>query len=366
MYSGSMVYHAFGNDTTTGATVKLQRDDFSAFPWGANCHVGAYHAKETITFPTPASANTVMFTLPRYGGQAAIHDTNADGIGDKASGCLQTSVELGAPMIGKGVTLMTTGASTTSRTAASPRGIDIPAGRFTAMHSGVYSLADYGPYAFGILYTDLSNPAATFRNGGGIGNFTWSEETGMAPNIKKRGKVVVTEGPNQFGGTMKMLGTFYTNEGFYYKGHLSVAKYSWLFQYNGAGAVTSGGVVTQPGGTSTPNTIYTTLSGAVYPSHVFGILFSWTTGTVSVTAVHGPFPTVLARNGFDNRDAQGAGEIQMVTPMLTRWVWLSGNYETASIGHLRLNLMPEPQEWMMLGAGLSMLGLLYRSNRRSH
>ncbi len=169
-----------------------------------------------------------------------------------------------------------------------------------------------------------------------------------------------------------MLGSFFSNEGFYYNVHLSVGKYSWLFQYNGAGAVTSGstsmggrGAVTQPGVTSQPNTIYTTLSGAVYPSNVFGIVFSWTTGTVSVTAVHGPFPTVLERRGFDNRTAHGSGEIQLVTPMLTRWVWQHGNYETGSIGQLRINFLPEPQEWLMLVAGLSMLGLLYRSNRRS-
>jgi hypothetical protein len=172
---------------------------------------------------------------------------------------------------------------------------------------------------------------------------------------------------------MQMLGSFFSNEGFYYKAHLSVAKYSWLFQYNGAGAVTSGltsmggrGAVSQPGFTSTPNVIFTTLSGAVNISNAIGLVFSWTTGTVSVTAIHGPFPTVLARNGFDNRNASGVGEIQLVTPMLTRWVWLAGNFETASIGHLNLSLTPEPHEWMMLGAGLSMLGLLYRSNRRSH
>jgi hypothetical protein len=51
--------------------------------------------------------------------------------------------------------------------------------------------------------------------------------------------------------------------------------------------------------------------------------------------------------------------------MLTRWVWLSGNYETGSIGHIKLNFAPEPQEWLMLAAGVSILGLLYRSNRRS-
>ncbi len=56
----------------------------------------------------------------------------------------------------------------------------------------------------------------------------------------------------------------------------------------------------------------------------------------------------------------------MVTPMITRWVWLSGNYETGTIGYLNINFAPEPQEWLMLAAGVSILGLLYRSNRRSH
>jgi hypothetical protein len=35
----------------------------------------------------------------------------------------------------------------------------------------------------------------------------------------------------------------------------------------------------------------------------------------------------------------------------------------ADIGVLKLAFAPEPQEWLMLAAGISMLGLLYRSNR---
>ncbi len=50
--------------------------------------------------------------------------------------------------------------------------------------------------------------------------------------------------------------------------------------------------------------------------------------------------------------------------MLTRWVWFNRNYETADIGVLKLGFAPEPQEWLMLAAGISMLGLLYRSSRR--
>jgi hypothetical protein len=207
------------------------------------------------------------------------------------------------------------------------------------------------------------NEKGTFSEGGGIGDFTWSEMDAAA----NRGKMDVNAGPHQFGGTMRMLGSFFTNAGFYYSAHLSVAKYTWLFQFHGAGGITSiNGQTTQPGLALGTAKIYTTLNGHRNPSKVFGKPLAWTTGTVSLTATHGPFPTVLARHGFDNRDDHGSGEIQMVTPMLTRWVWLSGNYETGSIGLVKLGFAPEPQEWLMLAAGVSILGLLYRSNRRSH
>jgi hypothetical protein len=99
-------------------------------------------------------------------------------------------------------------------------------------------------------------------------------------------------------------------------------------------------------------------------------VMSWTTGTVTVTAAAGPAYTVMARKGFDSRTARGAGEIQMVSPMVTNWIRGDGNgghesYYTGAVGILKLRVLPEPHEWMMLGAGLSMLGILYRVKRRS-
>jgi hypothetical protein len=98
---------------------------------------------------------------------------------------------------------------------------------------------------------------------------------------------------------------------------------------------------------------------------------SWTTGTVSVTASRGPhLVTVLVRKGFDNRNASGAGDIQMVSPMLTRWIFpyrqpeKGRDYYTGSIARLRIRVAPEPHEWILLSAGIGMLGLLYRVNRR--
>jgi hypothetical protein len=44
-----------------------------------------------------------------------------------------------------------------------------------------------------------------------------------------------------------------------------------------------------------------------------------------------------------------------VTPVLTRWLQPAVNLETAGIGILRIKFVPEPQTWMMLVAGASLL-----------
>ena len=59
-----------------------------------------------------------------------------------------------------------------------------------------------------------------------------------------------------------------------------------------------------------------------------------------------------------------AGTIQLVSPVLTRWRQLSLNYETAGIGILRIKFVPEPEGWMMLVAGASLLSLGARMRRR--
>ena len=58
-----------------------------------------------------------------------------------------------------------------------------------------------------------------------------------------------------------------------------------------------------------------------------------------------------------------AGE--KILSALNRWLYAQGSYHTGTVAKLSLHIVPEPHEWMLLGAGLSMLGLLYRANRRS-
>ena len=89
---------------------------------------------------------------------------------------------------------------------------------------------------------------------------------------------------------------------------------------------------------------------------VVGARFPWTTGSVTVTAVgRGPHKTVHYARGYDNRPpTSGYGTIQVVSPLLTRWLGYA-EFETGGIGVLRIRFVPEPHGWMMLIAGVSLL-----------
>ena len=78
---------------------------------------------------------------------------------------------------------------------------------------------------------------------------------------------------------------------------------------------------------------------------------------VTVTAVgRGPFKTVHYGQGYDNRNpVSGKGTIQLVSPVMTRWLQPAANFETAGIGILRIKFVPEPQTWVVLVAGASLL-----------
>ena len=98
------------------------------------------------------------------------------------------------------------------------------------------------------------------------------------------------------------------------------------------------------------------------PLILSGSRFPWTTGSVTVTAIgRGPYKTVHYAKGYDNRSpTSGYGTIQLVSPTLTRWLQPCCNFETGGIGILRIKFAPEPQAWVMLLAGASCLGVLYR------
>jgi hypothetical protein len=86
-----------------------------------------------------------------------------------------------------------------------------------------------------------------------------------------------------------------------------------------------------------------------------------------MTARDGPFESVMVRKGNDGRTAKGLGTIQLVSPLLSSWdgPGAAYDYATQSIGILEVVFVPEPEKWMMLAAGVSLLGILYRTHRRS-
>jgi hypothetical protein len=93
----------------------------------------------------------------------------------------------------------------------------------------------------------------------------------------------------------------------------------------------------------------------------------WTTGAAHASALGGPFFSRFGRTGYDNRTAIGGeGKIQLVSPMLTHWRTPAAlvDYHTSSIGKLTLTFAPEPTSAMLLVAGVSVLGLVYRAGRK--
>ena len=112
---------------------------------------------------------------------------------------------------------------------------------------------------------------------------------------------------------------------------------------------------------------YNTAQGAYSAVTLSGSRFPWTTGAVTLTAVaRGPHKTIHYAHGYDNRNtttAYGKGTIQLVSPILTRWFGYT-DYETGGIAVLRIKFIPEPQTWLMLVAGASLLGVGARLRRR--
>jgi len=125
-----------------------------------------------------------------------------------------------------------------------------------------------------------------------------------------------------------------------------------------------GGVLTAPATVMYTLFYYHTLLMQQSTIMMIGSRFPWTTGSVTVTATgRGPNNTIERRHGSDNRVA-GVGTVQLVTPIITKWLQPSINFETGGIGVLRIKFVPEPASVLMLVAGLSLLGVLHRARGR--
>jgi hypothetical protein len=218
------------------------------------------------------------------------------------------------------------------------------------------------PYLYSYTYATLRNDAGTFLAGGGPGSFNIKYYQGK--NTVAQAKV--TAGANQFGGVMRLLGKLTTRVCYFRVGGCSLGGNNWRYEAVGAAAyVDPMGMVTG-GYLATYVAVYYHTGLKQYNTvFVSGSRFPWTTGTASITAKYrGPHRTVEVRKGYDNRTALGKGNIQLVTPVITRWLLPGFEYETGGVGVMRLAFVPEPAKWLLLVAGLSVLGILYRVRGR--
>jgi hypothetical protein len=366
MYTGSLIIPAFANDTTTGSSSPYSTNRVVGIPLTGNCNTQPFHAKEVFTFELPKDTPTytVTFTIPDYGGQVATIDTNGDTLPDVASGCGTLTQSQGDPLTGGGGTqpapVNTTGATNTSRATNDPRGFTLPEWALRKTKTGA-SFGQYNLYLWEVHFADLHNEAAAFAKGGGDGSFTILHNA--APTKRS---VVQKAGKNEFGGVMRLLGIYGDFEGYLYNDvTTSVFTFDWLFDYLGNGGQgTKAGAVTAAYVAQLVQYGHTKASGYPTTSTVDMSVFKWTTGAVTVTAVAGSFPTIIRRNGYDNRTPMGSGVVQMVSPMITKWTG-AGTSSTAGVGIMKVVFAPEPSEWMLLASGVSMLGLVAHRRRKS-
>ena len=272
-------------------------------------------------------------------------------------------VQAGSPLTGAGVAATTgTGRGGFSLPAAGAASGGIRGTRIGDRPTGY-------PYVYSYTYATLRNDTGVFGPGQGPGSFSLPYRLGT----NTVAKVVVKQGAAKFGGTMRMLGQLTSKVCYYRNNGCSLSSPNWRYEAIGAAAYTSGGVVTRgypavwcDGWESPAHGCYHYYAGTGWPypsgSRLIGYRFPWTTGSVTVTAIgRGPHKTVHYAKGYDNRTAtSGKGTIQLVTPLLTRWIQPCCNFETGGIGILRITFAPEPRAWLMLIAGVSCLGLLHR------
>ncbi len=245
------------------------------------------------------------------------------------------------------------------------------------------SFSNMYPYLYSYTYRTLRNGAANFKRGGGFFT-TMGAGTFVLPykqGANTVGKAVIKAGANRFGGTMRLLGpdpsetltSTVTGNGsqgkvcYFNGGGCSLGGFDWRYRFAGTFSVvgkgTKGWAKSAKFASITATDVYYNTAGMQSSLvNLEGWRFPWTTGAVTVSAtVRPPDKIFMKRKGFDKRTSKGGGSIQLVTPLVTRWLQPSTNFETSGVAVMRL---PEPHKWALLVAGLSLLGLLYRARGR--
>ncbi len=251
------------------------------------------------------------------------------------STCLTETLHEGAPLSGMG-TPITTGLA--------PVSFQFLGSALQRMTSG--SLPPYSGISYTLTTAMLQNAAGIFGPGKGHGSFSFVPALGAGQT-----HVAVVAGKNQFGGVMQLIGSFGTRTA-YFNGKWKGSFPTWGVTVVGASYAKTAGI-----------SGYRSFMSFTFPSTAGVTGFPWTTGQVSVQAVGGyGFPTALVRSGYDNRTSQGVGTIQMVAPRLTHW---SGGAHWGDVAILNVKFVPEPKGWLMLVAGLGLLGAMHRARPKA-
>ena len=295
-----------------------------------------------VKFP-PLYRNPAFFTAGGQPGTTLCSSNTRSPLGGKGL------AQAGVPITG------TWGATTT--TGGAFNFAPAPANGGMRVTGGVGEFAAIYPYVYSYTYVNLKNQTGVFGPGNGPGDFSLA---------RKNDGIYMKQGAAKFGGTMTMLGAYTTKVCYYRNGGCSLGEGKWRYDMIGTSAQTSGGVVTAGYVVTTKQYYYHTALMQISTIDVEGSRFPWATGSLTVTATgRGPHKTVHYTMGSDNRTAtSGKGTIQMVTPVITRWLQPAVNFETGGVGILRIKFVPEPQTWAMLFAGVSLLGVGYRMRGR--
>ena len=284
--------------------------------------------------------------------------------------CYAATFQEGAPLVGSGT-------ASVMRYTDRPALFTLPRGALAATVTGslplpifVYSsyygrlTYNYGPITHVETSAQASNAFATFA---ALGPYRSISSTPPAPGPGMH-RVTIHEGPNRFGGTMRLLGHLGSKRQHPYPDVTNLYKGTGtsLLGYIGTGAVAGGGGRKAFG---TFTYVHQSLPTTTM-ANLTAWNWAWTTGTVTATVSNGNGdPVVLQRAGYDRRTpAESYGTIRLVTPQIVHWDFPNRtgapwDRNGAAIGILRIKFLPEPSSWLMLVAGIGLLGVFYRRRR---
>ena len=230
-----------------------------------------------------------------------------------------------------------------------PISVQVPWNAFAAQTSGSLATPP-APYTMFTTQANFKNETGWFSVGGGFTTHMTTSVRGYKNTFL--GSLYVNPGKNQFGGTMRLLGTLRRQ----IAGKTSFGYDFWASQGLPIRHVGTGwymnGFVTSSG----------TYLGKTTTGRSWGV--RWTTGFIrlwnSFTSV-----SSASTSGYDNRTNSGlSGTLRLVTP---RIVATGPPPQKRKLGFavLEFRFVPEPVAGMALAVGLLGLVLLWRFHRRS-